>query len=29
MITIFIWLKLMLIGVFNDIHFAADIFRLE
>ena len=28
-ITIFIWLKLMLIGFFNDIHFAADIFRME
>ena len=26
MITIFIWLKL---GFFNDIHFAADIFRME
>ena len=28
-ITIFIWLKLMLIGVFSDIHFAGDIFGME
>ena len=28
-ITIFIWLKLMLIDIFNDIHFAGDIFGME